>query len=135
MDGIEELNGVTVLAATNKPQVIDPALMRPGRLDRIIYVGPPEYEARKQLFEIHLGKMSTEKSIRLDELAEITDGCSGAEIVSICQDAAMRTMQENLEAQYVKSIHFFEACKNVRRRITKDMLFELENWRDNQNIK
>ncbi|TIC37459.1 AAA-domain-containing protein [Wallemia mellicola] len=132
MDGIEELNGVTVLAATNKPQVIDPALMRPGRLDRIIYVGPPEQEARKQLFALRLAKMTVEEGIDLDELSKMTQGCSGAEIVSICQDAAMRAMQESLNAEHVKKQHFIDACWAVRRRITTEMLTSFESWRDQQ---
>ncbi|TIA91420.1 hypothetical protein E3P99_01100 [Wallemia hederae] len=132
MDGIEELNGVTVLAATNKPQVIDPALMRPGRLDRIIYVGPPELEARTQLFGIRLGKMAVEEGISHEELAVMTQGCSGAEIVSVCQDAAMRAMQEDLNAECVRKYHLTSACWNVRRRITTEMLKSYEEWRDSR---
>ncbi|TIB66510.1 hypothetical protein E3P77_02241 [Wallemia ichthyophaga] len=132
MDGIEELNGVTVLAATNKPQVIDSALMRPGRLDRIIYVGPPELEARRELFSIRLSKMAVEEGVNVDELAVMTQGCSGAEIVSVCQDAAMRAMQQDLHAAYVRKEHFVQACWNVRRRITQEMLTAYETWRDSR---
>lgn len=87
MDGVEELNGVTVLAATNRPHIIvrfcrrshilphaedaaqDPALLRPGRLDRILYVGPPDLEARMAIFRINIGRMAVEDSVDASELA------------------------------------------------------------------
>ncbi|BGP30639.1 AAA+-type ATPase [Rhodotorula toruloides] len=135
MDGIEELNGVVVLAATNKPDVIDPALMRPGRLDRILYVSPPDLEARKQIFRLNFAKMAVNEDVSVDELAELTDGCSGAECASICQDAALSAMNEDMNTPNVRREHFVEAAKTVRRRITPEVIQEYEEWRDRSGVR
>ena len=71
MDGVEELSGVTVVAATNRPDVLDSALMRPGRLDRILYVGAPDLETRKDIFRIRLATMAVEPGVNVEQLAEI----------------------------------------------------------------
>ncbi|GAA5832708.1 hypothetical protein JCM3766R1_004306 [Sporobolomyces carnicolor] len=135
MDGIEELNGVVVLAATNRPDVIDPALMRPGRLDRILYVSPPDFEARKQIFSINFSKMAVNSDVDVDELAGITDGCSGAEIASVCQDAALSAMNEDMNAPNIQRKHFVEAARTVRRRITPEVILEYEEWRDRSGVR
>ncbi|GAA5934880.1 AAA family ATPase AFG2 [Sporobolomyces koalae] len=135
MDGIEELNGVVVLAATNRPDVIDPALMRPGRLDRILYVSPPDFEARKQIFSINFSKMAVNADVDIDELAQITEGCSGAEIASVCQDAALSAMNENMNAPDIQRKHFVEAARTVRRRITPEVIQEYEEWRDRSGVR
>ncbi|KAM0788531.1 hypothetical protein ACM66B_001659 [Microbotryomycetes sp. NB124-2] len=135
MDGIEELNGVVILAATNRPDVIDPALMRPGRLDRILYVAPPDFDSRVEIFKINTRAMAVESGLDLRELAGMTDGCSGAEIASICQDAALAAMNENIEAPFVGSKHFVESARTVRRRITPQVIREYENWRDSSGLR
>lgn len=113
MDGIEEFTGVTVVAATNRPDVLvstiasaqliyqDSGLMRPGRLDRILYVGPPDLVTRKEIFTIRLSKMAIEPGVDIDELARLTEGCSGAEVAFICQDAALAAMNEDVKAAFV----------------------------------
>ncbi|GAA6038893.1 hypothetical protein JCM8097_000560 [Rhodosporidiobolus ruineniae] len=135
MDGIEELNGVIVLAATNRPDVIDPALMRPGRLDRILYVSPPDREARKQIFRIQFGKMAVAEDVDVEELAELTEGCSGAEVVSICQDAALAAMEADINSPTVGREFFVFAAKTVRRRITPEVVAEYEEWRDRSGVR
>ncbi|GAA6058781.1 hypothetical protein JCM10212_001897 [Sporobolomyces blumeae] len=135
MDGIEELNGVVVLAATNRPDVIDPALMRPGRLDRILYVSPPDFEARKQIFELSFKKMAVNEDVDVDELAKITEGCSGAEVASICQDAALSAMNEDMNIPNISRKHFVEAARSVRRRITPEVIQEYEEWRDRSGVR
>ncbi|KAI5308343.1 AAA+-type ATPase, partial [Ascosphaera atra] len=97
MDGIEELRNVLVVAATNKPEVIDPALMRPGRLDNIIYVGPPDLSARAEIFKVWLSKSVVNDDVNVEELAGLTEGYSGAEIVSICEHAADAALDEEIE--------------------------------------
>ncbi|GAA5899427.1 hypothetical protein JCM8208_001643 [Rhodotorula glutinis] len=135
MDGIEELNGVVVLAATNRPDVIDPALMRPGRLDRILYVSPPDLDARKHIFRVNAAKMAVHDDVDVDELAALTDGCSGAECASICQDAALTAMNEDMNTPSVRREHFVEAAKSVRRRITPEVIREYEEWRDHSGVR
>ncbi|KAG5653163.1 hypothetical protein H0H81_002005 [Sphagnurus paluster] len=103
MDGVQELVGVTVVAATNRPDAIDSALMRPGRLDRILYVGPPDEGARVEILKIRMKTMTVEPNIDIDALARLTDGCSGAEITALCQEAAILTMQMDINAPYVSA--------------------------------
>ncbi|KAH7344827.1 P-loop containing nucleoside triphosphate hydrolase protein [Rhizoctonia solani] len=102
MDGVQELVGVTVVAATNRPDVLDSALMRPGRLDKLLYVGPPDLAGRKEILAIRIKKMSVDPELDLDVLAELTEGCSGAEIAALCQDAALGTMRRDMDARYVR---------------------------------
>lgn len=122
MDGIEALVGVTILAATNRPEVIDPALMRPGRLDRLIYVSPPNTEARLKILEIQFRKMSIYKDVSVNDLAELTEGCSGAEVVSLCQEAGLLAMNEDIEIDSIMHHHFMSALSKLKRGITKEMI-------------
>lgn len=131
MDGIEELRNVLVIAATNKPDVLDPALMRPGRLDNILYIGPPDFEARKEILRIWSGKSVVHSEVDLDELASRTEAYSGAEIVSICEtagDAALDEEEETDQEQEVRWRHFEYALGQVRRQITDAVLQEYERW-------
>ncbi|KAJ6104201.1 ATPase [Penicillium sp. IBT 18751x] len=136
MDGIEEMRNVLVIAATNKPDVLDPALMRPGRLDNILYIGPPDFEARKEILRIWSSKSVVDPEVDLDELATLTEGYSGAEMVSICEtagDAALDEEEETQQEQNVKSKHFAYALGQVRRQITDSVIAEYEQWRDGQS--
>ncbi|KAL5356188.1 P-loop containing nucleoside triphosphate hydrolase protein [Aspergillus floccosus] len=133
MDGIEELKSVLVIAATNKPDVIDPALMRPGRLDNILYIGPPDFEARKEILSIWCRKSVVHPDVSLDELASRTAGYSGAEIVSICEtagDAALDEEEETGREQDVGWRHFEHALKQVKRQITDEVVQEYQRWRE-----
>ncbi|KAH3899948.1 related to ATPase family gene 2 protein [Saccharomycodes ludwigii] len=123
IDGIEELNGVVIVAATNKPDQIDPALLRPGRLDRHIYVGPPDYDARLQIIKNNIKKFQMENEDVVARLSDLTEGCSGAEIVLMCQEAGLAAIMENLEnTERVEWKHFEKALDNMERGITKEML-------------
>ncbi|KAK7060227.1 AAA+-type ATPase [Paramarasmius palmivorus] len=128
MDGVQELVGVTVVAATNRPESIDPALMRPGRLDRILYVSPPDRQGREEIFKIRLKNMKVD-NVDIHELAELTDGCSGAELSALCTEAALLTMQQDLNAPFVPHQAFVEAAKSMQRQITPEMIRKFENWR------
>lgn len=137
MDGIEELRNVLVIAATNKPEVIDPALMRPGRLDNILYVGLPDFEARKEILNIWFSKSVVNPEVELTELASKTEGYSGAEIVSICEtagDAALDEEEETGKEQDVRWRHFDHALEQVPRQITDGTLQEYENWRNSCEV-
>lgn len=133
MDGIEELRNVLVIAATNKPDVLDPALMRPGRLDNILYIGPPDFEARREILRIWANKSVVNPEVDLDNLASLTEGYSGAEIVSICEtagDAALDEEEETQKEQDVQWKHFEYALGQVRRQITDAVIQEYERWRE-----
>ncbi len=89
LDGIEELEKVMIVAATNRPDLIDPSLLRPGRIDGIVELGIPDKETRKKILEVHTRSMPLEKSISLQELAEKTDGWTGADIQALCREAGL----------------------------------------------
>ena len=137
MDGIEELRNVLVVAATNKPDVIDPALMRPGRLDNIIYIGPPDFEARVEILSIWFKKSVVAPEVLPGDLAAITEGYSGAELVSICEtagDAALDEEEDIGEEQCVKWSHFEYALVQVKRQITDNVIQDYDRWREGTGI-
>jgi transitional endoplasmic reticulum ATPase len=96
MDGLEELHGVMILAATNRLDIIDPAMLRPGRFDLLLQVPPPDKEARLEIFKIHTAKNPLTKDVSLENLAVETEGCTGADIEAICREATMRTIRRHL---------------------------------------
>jgi AAA family ATPase len=131
MDGIEELRNVLVIAATNKPDVLDHALMRPGRLDNILYIGPPDFEARREIITIWSSKSVVHPEVDFDKLAAKMEGYSGAEIVSICEtagEAALDEEEETGKAGEIMQSHFEYAMRQVRRQITKAITSEYEQW-------
>ncbi|HZD43372.1 MAG TPA: CDC48 family AAA ATPase, partial [Methanomicrobiales archaeon] len=143
LDGLEELKNVVVIGATNRPDMIDPALLRPGRLDRIIYVPPPDAEGRRKIFEVYLQNAGEILSgdINIDELVGLTEGYVGADIANLVREAklsAMReflsTMGERSEAERMKAIenvritrrHFTEAMGKVKGSMDKETLEDAE---------
>jgi len=96
MDGLEELHGVMILAATNRIDIIDPAVLRPGRFDLLLQVPPPDKEARLEIFKIHTAKNPLAKDVSLEDLVVETEGCTGADIEAICREATMRTIRRHL---------------------------------------
>jgi transitional endoplasmic reticulum ATPase len=96
MDGLEELHGVMILAATNRIDIIDPAVLRPGRFDLLLQVPPPDKEARLEIFKIHTAKNPLAKDVSLENLVVETEGCTGADIEAICREATMRTIRRHL---------------------------------------
>ena len=131
MDGFEELKNVFVVAATNKPESIDPALLRPGRFDNVVYIGPPDTEARQEIFEKQFAKASYEASSRAlqdeaTELAEATEGFSGAEIVSICQSAAEYALDDDRDYYTRKDLE--RAIAKTPKSMTREVLEGFEAW-------
>uniref|UniRef100_A0A3Q3AHF4 vesicle-fusing ATPase n=1 Tax=Kryptolebias marmoratus TaxID=37003 RepID=A0A3Q3AHF4_KRYMA len=122
MDGIEQLRGVTVLAATNRPDMIDKALMRPGRLDRIVYVPLPDAATRLEIFSLQLRNMPVAEDVSLHDLVTRTDKYSGAEITAVCREAALLALQEDIKAQHIQAGHFQRALEAVRPRIPDSLV-------------
>ncbi|MHA1348892.1 MAG: CDC48 family AAA ATPase [Candidatus Odinarchaeia archaeon] len=125
LDGLEELRGVTVIAATNRPDIIDPALLRPGRFDRLIYIKLPDLETRKKIFEVHLRNRPIADDVDIDELASRTEGYSGADIAAVCNEAVMSAIREYIATHpdveqeekiecKIKKKHFEEALKKIK---------------------
>ena len=120
MDGIQPLKNVIVIAATNKAELVDPALLRPGRFDRIIYVPPPDLNARKEIFKVHLRKVPLALDVSVDELASITEGYTGADIEAVVREAAMLKLREKLEPGPVEMKHLLKALEKIRPSLTKE---------------
>jgi len=111
MDGLEELRGVVVIAATNRPDIIDPALLRPGRFDKLLYIPPPDLEARKEILKIHTRRKPLADDVNLDEIAERTEGYTGADLEAVCNTAVMLAIREHI----VNSGNPEEARKNAEK--------------------
>ena len=118
LDGIEELEKVVVIAATNRLDMVDPALLRPGRFDRIIEIGMPDEKARLEIFKVHTRKMPLAKDVKLEELAKETEGFTGADIEAVCREAAMNALREakakGKKVEKVSKKHFIDAIKKVK---------------------
>lgn len=130
MQGFESLQDVLILAATNRPQAMDPALLRPGRFDKLIFVGPPDEAARAAIFRKWLSQKQCAEEIDIEELARESEGCSGAETVAIC-DAAGDTAfwRDGCKGPGV-TMDDFRAQMKRPRMITTDMLEAYEVWRN-----
>jgi transitional endoplasmic reticulum ATPase len=124
LDGLEDLKGVVVIGATNRPDIIDEALLRPGRFDRILEVPVPNNEARKQIFQIHTKKKPLESDVNIDKLVEMTDGMTGADIAAIVNAAAMAAIKEHVRQKDNKLVismtHFEAGLEKVKRKNSVD---------------
>ena len=114
MDGMEELHDISVIAATNRPDIIDPALLRPGRFDRHVEVGLPDKESREAIFKVHTKDMPLAEDVDIKELAEKTEGFVGADIEAVCREAVMLTLRDDIESEEVYMSEFEEAMKKVK---------------------
>ena len=114
MDGIQSLKGVVVMGATNRPDILDPALLRPGRFDRVLYVPPPDKAARHAIFKIHTREMPLDEDVDLEILASVTEGYTGADIEAVVREAAMLAARENINARKVSMRHFEKALLKIK---------------------
>ncbi len=126
MDGMQTLKGVVVIGATNRPDILDPALLRPGRFDRVLYVPPPDKSARLQIFKIHTKDMPLDEDVNLDELAAITEGYTGADIEAVVREAALEAAREDLNAQKVAMRHFRAAIAKIKASVTEEAKVQYE---------
>ena len=124
MDGIMRLEDVVVIAATNRPDMIDPAVLRPGRFDRLIYVPAPDEKARLEIFKIYTKNMPLAKDVNLEELARATKGYSGADIEALCREAALNALRRDLNAKEVTKADFDAAMEKIGPSISP----EIEEW-------
>jgi transitional endoplasmic reticulum ATPase len=121
LDGLEVLTNVVVIAATNRPDIIDAALLRPGRFDRLLYVPPPDYESRKQIILIHTKKKPLGNDVNVDNLAKKMDGYTGADIAAVASAAVMLGLREHI-SKYKEPL---EAEKN-----TKELKIHMRHFED-----
>jgi transitional endoplasmic reticulum ATPase len=120
MDGIEDLSNVIVVGATNRPDILDPAVLRPGRFDRIVYIPVPDADGRLEILKIHTKGMPLDGDVSLDVLAKDTDGYTGADLESLAREAAMLSLRESLDAKIVTKKHFDLAMEKVRPSVSKN---------------
>jgi len=113
MDGLQSRLGVVVLAATNRPDRIDPALLRPGRFDRLLHVPAPDAAARGEIFGVHLRRTPLAADVDAAALAAAAVGYTGADITAVCREAALAALDEDLAATEVALRHFQAAMKRV----------------------
>ncbi|MCD6466135.1 CDC48 family AAA ATPase [Candidatus Bathyarchaeota archaeon] len=118
MDGLEELRGVVVIAATNRPDILDPALLRPGRFDKLLYVPLPDFEARKEILKIHLRRKPLAEDVDIEDLARRTEGYTGADLAAVCNTAVLLAIREHILnnknkdlAEIKKNLKELKVCK------------------------
>ncbi|MEM3203482.1 MAG: CDC48 family AAA ATPase [Saccharolobus sp.] len=157
MDGIENLENVAVVAATNRPDILDPALLRPGRFEKLIYVPPPDKKARIEILKVHTKNIVIAEDVSLEDIGERTEGYTGADLAALVREAAMRAIRESMRicinkvdeickpndleckdkvmkecmkttGVKVSLRHFEEAMKKIKPSVTQDMLQFYQNW-------
>ncbi|KAF5696087.1 AAA family ATPase [Fusarium globosum] len=133
MDGFEALSGVLILAATNRPEAMDPALMRPGRFDQVLYVGPPDEAAREAIFNVHLRGLPLASDVDIADLSRLAEGYSGAEIKSICDQTCMLVQERYDDDRTANKLEMTMAdltaiLEKTPRNITKQMIDGYEKW-------
>ena len=130
IDGIEKLNNVVVIGATNRPDLIDPALLRPGRFDKIIYVPPPNYKSRLEILKVHTRRMPLAEDVDLEYIARSTENYTGADLAAMVREAALYTLREDLSSSRVYMRHFLQAMSKIRPTLSDDMIRFYESWRE-----
>jgi transitional endoplasmic reticulum ATPase len=130
LDGLEENGDVMVIGATNRPDMIDPALIRSGRFDRLVLIGEPEEEGREQILKIHTRESPLAPDVSLREIAEITDGYVGSDMETIAREAAIEALRDDEDAEEIEMRHFREAIDSVRPTITDDLMEYYEQMQD-----
>ncbi len=124
MDGIESLVNVVVIGASNRPDIIDPAILRPGRFDRLIYVPAPDHATRLQILKIHTRSMPLARDVDLDQITSQAAGYSGADLEAVCREAGLISLRRDIETKSVTIEDFRDGLERVKPSITPDM----ENW-------
>ncbi|MCS7105708.1 MAG: CDC48 family AAA ATPase [Candidatus Aenigmarchaeota archaeon] len=127
ISGIEETKGIIIIAATNRPDIVDPALLRPGRIDRFVLVPAPDEKSRLEILKVHTRKMPL-KNVDLKEWAKKTEGFSGADLEALCREAAMNALRENIKAKEVTNKHFEQAFAKITPSITKDIISHYQKF-------
>ena len=122
LDGIEVLQGVVVIAATNRPDIIDNALLRAGRFDKLVYIPPPDRDSRYNILKVHTKNMPITKDVDLKRIAEKTDGYVGADLENLCREAGMMAYRQSSDAAEVTEKNFLDALKVIRPSVDEDVI-------------
>ena len=122
MDGLEELNNVVLIGATNRPNLIDPALLRPGRFDELVYVGVPDTAGRRRILAIHTKNTPLAKDVDLESLAQRTERFTGADLEDLVRRAGLTALRRGIDANIVTMADFETALRDTRASVTEEML-------------
>jgi transitional endoplasmic reticulum ATPase len=133
MDGLESMKDIVVIAATNRPDLIDRALIRTGRFDRFVYVGAPDADSRKEIFDIYMNEMPLSDDVSIDMLVQMTEYYVGGDIEALCREAGMRALRDDFDIESVSMKHFEEARESIHPSVTPDALDKFE--RMNQELR
>jgi len=140
MDGIENRKGIVTIASTNRPDIVDPAFLRPGRFDRLIYVKAPDEESRLKILEVHSQNMPLTEDISLRKIAQQTDGFSGADLENLCREAGMEAIREKMTAlEKIELKHFERAMSKIKSTLPQSIIDRYEEMArqitESRNIK
>ncbi|RLG26829.1 AAA family ATPase [Methanosarcinales archaeon] len=130
LDGLETLEDVIIIGATNRPDIIDPALLRTGRFDRMVLLEAPAKKGRMEIFRIHTKEMPLSEDVDFEELTEVTDGYTGADIESVCRETVMLALREDINAKGVEMRHFRDALKKVHPSLAENIMDYYERIKD-----
>jgi transitional endoplasmic reticulum ATPase len=128
MDGIENRKSIVVIASTNRPDMVDSALLRPGRLDRLLYVEPPDLKERESILSVHTKNMPLADDVSLKHIAQVTEGYSGADLENLCREAGMQAIRENLkDLEKIEQRHFDFALSKINSTLPKEVIEKYMN--------
>ncbi len=128
MDGIENRKGIVIIASTNRPDIVDPAFLRPGRFDRLIFVEAPDYNARLKILKVHSKYMPLSEDISLENIAQKTEGYSGADLENVCREAGMQAIREKMTTlDRIENKHFDFALSKIKSTLPKEIIDRYEN--------
>lgn len=133
LDGLEKLENVVVIGATNRPDLVDPALLRPGRFDRLVLAPAPDENARLEILKIHTKSMPLGKDVNLKLLAKEIGGYSGSDIAALCREAAMRVLRKDIKGKEVRMQHFREAMEGIKPSLTPEMTKAYETFTERKS--
>jgi transitional endoplasmic reticulum ATPase len=129
IDGLEEMHDVVIIAATNRPDIVDTSLLRPGRFDRMILTPVPDEKTRIEIFKVHTKGMPL-KNVKLEDLAAKTEGYAGSDIESVCREAAIFALRESMDSKEITLKHFEKALEKVPASIDKEIQKSYEEIRN-----
>ncbi|MEM0367836.1 MAG: CDC48 family AAA ATPase [Desulfurococcaceae archaeon] len=130
LDGIRELNNVVFIAATNRPDLLDPALLRPGRFDKLVYVPPPDLEARIEILRIHTKYLPLAPDVDLYEIARSTENYSGADLEALVREAFLLALRENISVKFIEKKHFIKAMEVIKPSLSEDLIKFYMEWNE-----
>ncbi len=140
MDGIEDRKGIVIIASTNRPDIVDPAFLRPGRFDRLIFVEAPDYDARLKILEVHTKEMPLAQNVSIKKIAQLTEGYSGADLENVCREAGVQAIREKMEnLEKIENKHFEFALSKIKSTLPRSVIERYENMAkqitESRNIK